>query len=65
MSALEQTRVRSVTVESIASIRLMVLQNRKAMDYLLGGTCTVIGMIFCTDIIDSPEHITDIFEWFT
>jgi len=80
MSALDQIRDLSVTVETIAnhtvealsmisnqlsSTRLMVLQNRAALDYLLaaaGGTCTVIGMECCTEIIDSSENITDILD---
>uniref|UniRef100_A0A8C5BEF0 Uncharacterized protein n=1 Tax=Gadus morhua TaxID=8049 RepID=A0A8C5BEF0_GADMO len=39
----------------LSSTRLMVLQNRAALDYLLaavGGTCKVVGPECCTDITD-------------
>ena len=70
MAALDQVRDLSVSVESLAnpttnsitlintqlsSTRLMVLQNRAALDYLLaavGGTCKVVGPKCCTDITD-------------
>jgi hypothetical protein len=76
MAALDQVRDLSVSVESLANLttnsitlintqlsstRLMVLQNRAALDYLLaavGGTCKVVGPECCTDITDVSANLT-------
>uniref|UniRef100_A0A8C5FH13 Uncharacterized protein n=1 Tax=Gadus morhua TaxID=8049 RepID=A0A8C5FH13_GADMO len=45
----------------LSSTRLMVLQNRAALDYLLaavGGTCKVVGPKCCTDITDVSANLT-------
>lgn len=47
----------------MVAMRVMTLQNRMALDYLLadkGGTCALIGSECCTYIPDSSENITNI-----
>uniref|UniRef100_A0A8C9YTN4 ERVV2 protein n=1 Tax=Sander lucioperca TaxID=283035 RepID=A0A8C9YTN4_SANLU len=47
----------------LASVRLVALQNRAALDFLLaarGGTCAVIGAECCTFVPDNNATIGDI-----
>ncbi|XP_058494199.1 endogenous retrovirus group 3 member 1 Env polyprotein-like [Solea solea] len=47
----------------LASVRLLALQNRAALDFLLaaqGGTCAVIGSECCTFVPDYSANISDI-----
>ncbi|KAK6489536.1 hypothetical protein HHUSO_G6354 [Huso huso] len=53
----------STLTAEVKEIRLMVLQNRAALDYLLaaeGGVCAVIGEHCCTYIPDISENMTDV-----
>ncbi len=78
MAALDQIRDLSQAVEDLANstakgmsmlseemtaVRMMALQNRAALDYLLasqGGTCAVIGTECCTFIPDHNATIQEI-----
>ena len=49
--------------QEMTAIRMMTLQNRAALDYLLasqGGTCAVIGTECCTFIPDRNSTIQEI-----
>ncbi|KAK6469000.1 syncytin-2-like [Huso huso] len=53
----------STLTAEVKEIRLMVLQNRAALDYLLaaeGGVCAVVGEHCCTYIPDISENMTDV-----
>ncbi|XP_049329188.1 syncytin-A-like [Astyanax mexicanus] len=48
---------------ALASHRMMILQNRIALDYLLsshGGTCSVVGPECCTDVMNPKEDLSNI-----
>lgn len=80
MQALDQVRMLSHYVEQLAndtamalgnislalsSHRLMILQNRVALDYILssqGGTCTIIGPECCSDVVDPKENLKHLIE---
>ncbi|ROL43554.1 Endogenous retrovirus group V member 1 Env polyprotein [Anabarilius grahami] len=50
------------------SLKLVALQNRAALDYLLakdGGVCAVIGDQCCTYIPDIDHNMTDVIEHMT
>jgi len=48
---------------TLASHKIMILQNRVALDYILasqGGACTIIGPECCTGLMDPTENLTKI-----
>jgi len=48
---------------TLASHKIMILQNRVALDYILasqGGACTIIGPECCTGLMDLTENLTKI-----
>ncbi len=49
--------------DTLASHKMMILQNRVAMDYILatqGGACTIIGPECCTGLMDPTENLNKI-----
>jgi hypothetical protein len=49
--------------DTLASHKIMILQNRVALDYILamqGGACTIIGPECCTGLIDPTEDLNKI-----
>lgn len=47
-------------------LRILALQNREALDYLLagqGGTCTIIGDECCTFVPDRYSNVTNLAEY--
>lgn len=49
-----------VIATTLQSHRLMILQNRVALDYVLaqqGGTCSVIGPECCSDVVDPTDDL--------
>ncbi|XP_053362350.1 uncharacterized protein LOC128532151 [Clarias gariepinus] len=76
MVSLDQIRILSHEIEKLAndtaqalgvisttlqSHRMMILQNRVALDYILaqqGGTCAVVGPECCTDVFDPTLNLT-------
>lgn len=78
MQALDQVRSLSHYVEQLASDtafalgnvslalssqRLMILQNRVALDYILasqGGTCSIIGPECCSDVVDPKDNLNQL-----
>ncbi len=49
--------------DTLASHKMMILQNRVALDYILatqGGACTVIGPECCTGLMDPTENLNKI-----
>lgn len=48
---------------TLASHKIMILQNRVALDYILatqGGTCTIIGPECCTGLVDPTDNLDTI-----
>lgn len=80
MQALDQIRMLSHYVEQLAndtamalgnislalsSHRIMILQNRVALDYILsaeGGTCTIIGPECCSDVVDPKDNLKHLID---
>ncbi len=78
MQALDQVRSLSESVQklandtvlalgnikdTLASHKMMILQNRVALDYILatqGGACTIIGPECCTGLMDPTENLNKI-----
>lgn len=59
----ETSRALSLISSELASVRLLALQNRAALDFLLaaqGGTCAVIGSECCTFVPDYNTTINEI-----
>ncbi|KAJ0032645.1 hypothetical protein NQD34_002726 [Periophthalmus magnuspinnatus] len=59
----ETGRALQLMSSELASVRLLALQNRAALDFLLaaqGGTCAIIGQECCTFVPDYNATITDI-----
>ncbi|XP_049911421.1 endogenous retroviral envelope protein HEMO-like [Epinephelus moara] len=59
----ETSRALILLSSELASVRLLALQNRAALDFLLaaqGGTCSVIGSECCTFVPDYNATINDI-----
>ncbi len=53
----------SVPIPTLASHKMMILQNRVALDYILatqGGACTIIGPECCTGLMDPTENLNKI-----
>ncbi len=51
------------TSRTLASHKMMILQNRVALDYILatqGGACTIIGPECCTGLMDPTENLNKI-----
>ncbi len=49
--------------DTLASHKMMILQNRVALDYILatqGGACTIIGPECCTGLMDPTENLNKI-----
>ncbi|KAI7792914.1 hypothetical protein IRJ41_022622 [Triplophysa rosa] len=49
--------------DTLASHKIMILQNRVALDYILamqGGACTIIGPECCTGLMDPTEDLNKI-----
>ncbi len=49
--------------DNLASHKMMILQNRVALDYILatqGGACTIIGPECCTGLMDPTENLNKI-----
>ena len=56
----DTARSLGVIATTLQSHRLMILQNRVALDYVLaqqGGTCSVIGPECCSDVIDPTNDL--------
>lgn len=59
----ETSRALTLISSELASVRLLALQNRAALDFLLaaqGGTCAVIGSECCTFVPDYNSTINEI-----
>uniref|UniRef100_A0A8C6WTQ3 Envelope protein n=1 Tax=Neogobius melanostomus TaxID=47308 RepID=A0A8C6WTQ3_9GOBI len=59
----ETGRALQLMSSELASVRLLALQNRAALDFLLaaqGGTCAIIGQECCTFVPDYNATINDI-----
>lgn len=59
----ETSRALTLISSELASVRLLALQNRAALDFLLaarGGTCAVIGSECCTFVPDYNATISEI-----
>lgn len=59
----ETSRALTLISSELASVRLLALQNRAALDFLLaaqGGTCAVIGSECCTFVPDYNATINEI-----
>ncbi len=53
--------------DTLASHKMMILQNRVALDYILatqGGACTIIGPECCTGLMDPTENLNKIHKTF-
>ncbi len=53
--------------DTLASHKMMILQNRVALDYILatqGGACTIIGPECCTGLMDPTENLNKIQQTF-
>lgn len=58
----------NLLTDQMKSLKLVALQNRAALDYLLakdGGVCAVIGDQCCTYIPDIDHNMTDVIEHMT
>lgn len=61
----ETGRALQLMSSELASVRLLALQNRAALDFLLaaqGGTCAIIGSECCTFVPDYNATINDIIK---